>query len=203
MTQKINTSGLGIGWDATCEVCAKTFRSYSIKSNVCSHECRFEFYSANRGDACWEWSGPKNTQGYGVLFLNVNKDNGRRKVVPAHRFSYTKFKGEIPEGMCLMHSCDNPGCVNPSHLSAGTWAQNNADRSTKGRSGKKTYSEAERLRYSEMFRGSGSWTAKLTEDQAREIKYCTSMGCMKLAKIYNISTSVVKSIRSGKSWKHV
>jgi hypothetical protein len=58
------------------------------------------------------------------------------KPVYAHRFAYEMFKREsIPDGMEVMHSCDNPPCVNPSHLSLGTTKDNAQDRELKGRGG--------------------------------------------------------------------
>lgn|SRR3990167_850289 len=51
----------------------------------------------------------------------------------AHRLSYRLFKGEVPKGMVVMHSCDTPPCVNPEHLSIGTQAANMADKMRKGR----------------------------------------------------------------------
>jgi predicted glycosyltransferase involved in capsule biosynthesis len=50
-----------------------------------------------------------------------------------HRYIYTMFVGHIPEGFCVMHTCDNRMCINPTHLKAGTLAQNNLDMTIKGR----------------------------------------------------------------------
>ncbi len=75
---------------------------------------------------CWEWIGSKDKNGYGLI-----KRNGRS--VRAHRASYEINIGEIPSGMVIMHSCDNPGCVNPEHLSVGTPLQNSLDCKVKGR----------------------------------------------------------------------
>lgn len=199
-----NTSGLGIGWKQNCAVCGKEFHSVSNKQTVCSTECRFSLYQNKGGeDECWEWAGPVNNQGYGVLFLNTNKENGRRNVTSAHRYAYEKLVSGLNEGMCVMHKCDNRKCTNPNHLVEGTWADNNGDRSRKGRSGKRVYSDEDKSKYSEMLRGSGNPIAKLTEEQAREIKYDRSLGCMRAGKKYGVSASVIKNIRSGKSWKHL
>lgn len=196
---------LGCGWDAACAFCKNTFRCFSKKQNVCSVECRFALYtgSVDPESGCQNWTGPINNEGYGVLFLKSVKANGGRQVKSAHRFSYEKYVGPIPDSMCLMHSCDNRRCVNPAHLSVGTWSENNKDRSIKGRSGSKTYSAEDKEKYSKMFRGSGNANAKLTEEQAREIKYCTTMGCAQLAKKFGVSRITVQTIRSGRAWKHV
>ena len=78
-------------------------------------------------DTCWIWKGGKNGYGYGILILP-----GEKKV-RAHRYSYEWFKGAIPDGLVIMHTCDNPICVNPDHLVAATKGDNNRDCTTKGR----------------------------------------------------------------------
>lgn len=80
---------------------------------------------------CWIFMGCLNNKGYGQL--NISKNN-KKHVVLAHRYSYEAFKGEIPDGMFVMHSCDIPTCCNPEHLSVGTHAENMADCVLKGRS---------------------------------------------------------------------
>jgi hypothetical protein len=75
---------------------------------------------------CWEWTGARNSKGYGSLSINAVR-------WVAHRYSYTISKGEIPKGLIIMHSCDNTKCVNPNHLSAGTHSDNMLDCTSKGR----------------------------------------------------------------------
>lgn len=76
-------------------------------------------------NGCWDWKGSKS-RGYGKLNIN-----GKQK--RAHRVSYEMFKHKIPPGLVVMHSCDNPGCVNPDHLSTGTQNDNIQDMIKKGR----------------------------------------------------------------------
>jgi hypothetical protein len=78
-------------------------------------------------DACWEWQGLRNRDGYG----RVSKNGANTS---AHRFAYTVAVGEIPSGMFVCHACDNRLCCNPAHLWLGTAADNNHDRDAKGRS---------------------------------------------------------------------
>jgi len=75
---------------------------------------------------CWEWMAYKNPTGYG----RVSKGG---KIEVAHRVAYELTYGAIPEGMVVMHRCDNPQCCNPGHLSLGTQKNNMWDCVSKGR----------------------------------------------------------------------
>ena len=79
-----------------------------------------------REDGCWIWN-RTIVQRYGQL-------RGRgAKLVRAHRASYETFVGEIPDGLCVLHSCDRPLCINPDHLRVGTRAENMAEAAQRGR----------------------------------------------------------------------
>lgn len=93
-------------------------------------ESRFWSQVRVRGE-CWEWQGslsyrPNGERGYGKFQY--------RGVVGAHRVAYTLSHGPIPVGCLVMHTCDNPPCVRPDHLTVGTVTDNNEDRHRKGRS---------------------------------------------------------------------
>jgi hypothetical protein len=77
-------------------------------------------------EECWEWEGSRAPNGYGSFHM------GGRTVM-AHRAAYTLIVGEIPEGLHILHACDNPPCVNPHHLSVGTRSDNMQDMVAKGR----------------------------------------------------------------------
>ena len=84
-------------------------------------------YLINEVTDCWEWTAAFNNIGYGMFRWATNKMRS------AHRASYELFNGPIPEGMIVCHSCDNPKCVNPKHLWAGTHRDNYNDMMAKGR----------------------------------------------------------------------
>lgn len=79
----------------------------------------YEKVKINKETGCWEWQGHTYKNGYGVI-----KSFGQD--VSAHRLSYELSKGKIPDGLCILHSCDNRKCINPSHLSVGTHQENMA-----------------------------------------------------------------------------
>jgi len=75
---------------------------------------------------CWEFTGSRSDDGYGSIRLEGSMQK-------AHRAAYQIVHGEIPAGLVVMHTCDNPPCINPAHLVLGTVADNNRDRHAKGR----------------------------------------------------------------------
>lgn len=79
------------------------------------------------GDGCWTWVGAKDRDGYGQ-FRYTPQFQGK-----AHRFAYATLVRPIPRGLSVLHHCDNPSCVRPSHLYAGTNSDNMRDRARRGR----------------------------------------------------------------------
>jgi len=72
-------------------------------------------------DSCWNWTAGTQSKGYGSFGI------GNGKTALAHRVAFELEYGEIPEGLCVMHGCDNRKCCNTNHLSLGTIADNNRD----------------------------------------------------------------------------
>lgn len=95
-----------------------TLRKFTQDGDI---EERFWARVARDGDGCWEWLASRSAHGYGYFYY-------QSKVYKAHRLSYTLENGSIPEGLSVLHRCDNPPCVNPKHLYAGTQTDNMRDR---------------------------------------------------------------------------
>lgn len=98
------------------------------KARRVSHDASLKekFYSVDNATGCWEWRGCKDAGGYGYVRI-------KRKRIAAHRYMFTRLKSVIPEGLDLLHKCDNPSCVNPEHLFPGTVSDNLKDMYSKGR----------------------------------------------------------------------
>lgn len=88
--------------------------------------------SVEANSQCWIWSLARDKDGYGVAHVG-------RKNIRAHRVSYEAFIEQIPEGMGVLHKCDNPPCCNPQHLFLGTNQDNMDDMVIKGRKPRKSH----------------------------------------------------------------
>lgn len=144
-------------------------------------------------DSCWEWKAKTVGNGYGQISIGGRPENGGRFIM-AHRIAYELELGEIPEGLRVLHTCDNPSCCNPRHLFVGTDKDNAIDKMKKGR-----------------WRGGcppgeNSSRAKLTWDQVYEIreKYRTGGFTMQmLASEYGIWKGTIAKIINNQTWKEI
>lgn len=139
---------------------------------------------------CWEWTGARNAYLYGKLVLN-------KKLWAAHRLSYTIFYGYIPKRMWVLHSCDNPPCINPNHLSLGTPKMNTEQSILRGRW----------VGFSDKFpRGETHHHRKLTYNDVEFIREIFQAGALRqreIAKIFHVSQPTVSAIVLNKTWKSI
>lgn len=147
---------------------------------------------------CWEWILPAETGGYGTCRWNLKKR-------PAHRVSWEIHFGEIPEGMRVMHKCDNRKCIRDSHLKIGTAKDNSDDMIAKGRRYQIRGHECWARKFPERVRGSKNPAAKLNERRVKIIKRLLVAGMPQLhiARLFQLSTGTIGFIKSGKNWSHV
>lgn len=138
------------------------------------------FAKIDQSGECWEWLGRKY-RGYG----EYGSDNPRR----AHRIMWTMENGPIPDGKVIMHKCDNPGCVNPDHLSLGTQADNIADAKKKNRTA----------------RGNGIKNSRLDEKKVRVIRarYGLRLNIEDLAKMFDVAPTTIHAVLQRRTWRHV
>lgn len=129
-------------------------------------------------NGCLEWQLARNQDGYGVVRLTPET------TIHAHRLAWVTFVGPIPEGMCVLHHCDNPACCDVNHLFLGTKADNAADRVRKGRS-------------SRLF-GENNGAAVLTHKQVRAIRALAKEGWQtkELAEMFNASRQTIRNVKS-------
>ena len=133
---------------------------------------------------CWNWNRKKRYFGYGT----ISEDN---KQYLAHRYSYFKLIGDIPEGMCVCHHCDNPGCVNPEHLWLGTQQDNLNDMFRKKRNKAPV--------------GENNANSKIKEKDVAEIKKLlkTAFTVSEIAIILKISKHIIVGIKNNRTWQHL
>lgn len=126
------------------------------------------FFVKGDKDQCWFWLGTKHVKGYGEFRVG-------RRMIKAHRVAHEVYIGTIPDGLQVLHSCDNHGCVNPSHLSVGTNLRNQHEAWARDRK-----------------RG----VRKLSRNDVIEIR-ASNESQSSLAEIYGVNPSQICRIRNG------
>lgn len=132
---------------------------------------------------CLIWLASLNGNGYGQV-----RYEGRNHL--SHRLFYKKQFGSIPDGVCVLHRCDNRACVNPEHLFLGTRDDNQKDMAKKGRWKNK------------VFEGEQNGFAKLTEVQVLEIRATGGLQ-REIAEQYGITQTAVSAIKRRAAWRHL
>lgn len=173
-------------------------------------EKRF-WQKVKKSSGCWSWTAAIFTWGYGAFQVEG-------KAMRAHRVSWVLAYGPVPDGLCVLHKCDNPACVRPDHLFLGTTADNMKDRDLKGRNahgarhgsvlhpGRLPCGDAHysKTRPELVPRGDRSGRSKLTEAlvariRSEHIPYKVSYAA--LAKKYGVHAETIGRVVRGDFWK--
>jgi hypothetical protein len=159
----------------TCRGCRKDFPRPDEKRLYCSLECQF-LTNVRKTEDCWLWEAGTHKFGYGEF-------RSRGVLYRAHRFSYELAFGPIGPGVEVLHTCDNPRCVNPDHLYIGSQADNGRDTAVRDRVG----------------------TRKLTPSDVHEIRHLIDRGdsLASIARTYGVSGTCIGWIKTGKNWKYL
>ena len=126
---------------------------------------------------CWPWLGAKHPTGYGKLWLRLPDLICK----PAHHAALILTGIDVPKGSVVMHICDNPSCVNPSHLKLGTQQENIADKIAKGR----------------QPTGNKHRNTTISEQDVADIRASNLQG-VELARQYGVTPSTISNIRNYK-----
>lgn len=138
-----------------------------------------KFFIPEPNSGCFIWTAAVDGHGYGAVSFG-----GTMRL--AHRVYWMLTKGEIPDGMFLLHKCDNPLCINPDHLFPGTQKDNMRDKVAKGRS----------------VRGEKIPSAKLTAEGVLAI-LADKRPQVEIAKAYGVHYNQIWCIKHGLSWAHL
>jgi len=153
---------------------------------------------------CWLWRGSTQPKGYGTFRCGPGAPQ------LAHRIAWILIRGEIPNGLLVLHKCDVPGCVRPSHLFVGDHAANMADMSAKGRHWAKVHPEKVkrgdahyyRQRPEEIRRGEAHGSAKLSAADVKTIRLSRLAGATydQISSAFGISRSHAHRIVMKENW---
>ncbi len=148
---------------------------------------------------CWEWTGFRIEDGYGRTHI-------RGRNVLAHRFAWELANGPIPDGMCVLHRCDNPPCCNGAHHFLGTREDNNKDRAAKGRGGAPAGdAHWTRTTPAARLRGEEHGRRVLTADLVRRARglHAEGLSYGKIAAAVGFNRSTIINAIQRRTWGHV
>lgn len=153
---------------------------------------RFErSYIPEPNSGCWLWYGrPRGSNDYG----SINRDG---KPIAAHRASWELVNGAVPNGLFVLHECDNSSCVNPEHLFLGTHQDNSDDKVFKGRHSRGAAHSAAKKNPA---RGVANGNSKLTESDVLAIR-ALNISQRKIAAMYGVTQSLISNIKRREIWK--
>lgn len=137
----------------------------------------------DKTEECWLWTKYRDRDGYGKFMFNY-------KGFKACKLAYILTYGPVPDGICVLHKCDNPPCCRPEHLYLGTQADNVADRVNRGR----------------QLRGESHPLTVLNNKEVLDIRRQFTGGRgeqTKLAAIYNVSLAMINRIIRRRTWTHI
>ena len=213
-------------WVCLCECGAKTIVGSASLSSGNTKSCgcqkiemlierssedavtRFQHSYTIQENGCWLWNTRPAKNRYASFYINNQR-------IPAHRASWTLFRGGIPRSLHVLHKCDVPLCVNPDHLFLGTHIDNMADMKAKGRARSPSGDDHWARRSPEKLvrgpdhpwhgvqrRGESNPRAKLTNEQVADIKARIERGDgdVAIAKDFDVRPGAIWFIRTGKHW---
>lgn len=155
-----------------------------------SQAARYWSYVDTTG-SCWTWTGGKDKDGYGKFAITAPPgERPKQRHVRAHRIGWEMAHcNTVPADRVVMHSCDNPACVNPAHLSIGTQADNRMDCGWKGRNP----------------RGTNHHSATIDDGDVRRIRELRDAGVRpsQIAATLGLNASATYGVYQGRTWKHV
>ena len=165
--------------------CSRTCRDAAIRSPERVAEQFWLRVDKSTPDVCWEWQGQRWRHGYGMFSVGGNQFRERAF---AHRVAFSLTNGPIPDGLWVLHRCDNPPCVNPAHLFLGVAQDNSTDMVRK-----------RRHKYGER-----NHNHKLTDAQVVSIRARYAQGSIsqkQLGSEYGVSETTIHVIVTGKGWR--
>ena len=145
----------------------------------------WDYVTQGAKDDCWLWKGYRNDRGYGCLYVGGHKGH----IVHSNRLAWELHFGPIPDGMGVLHRCDNPPCCNPHHLFLGTDADNVADKVKKSR----------------QARGEHNGQATLTTEIVLRIRKLHADGTRPaaIARLLKIPDGTIRAIINRTRWGHI